>query len=895
MRVVGRLPGTAIGALAIALAQPALSQTAVPLDQAKQQPTAAAPATAQPDETPTPSASSSNVEDIIVTGSRIRGVSAVGSNVIAIDQSKIAAEPVTSTADLLRRVPQVIGLGQNRNGGTAQNGAANATRGAGINLRGIGTNATLILSDGKRLPAQGTQGQYTDPSVLPSIALSRVEVVADGASAIYGSDAVAGVVNFITRKNFDGAEFRLRSGFTGGTYGEQQAAGILGKTWTGGYLTVSGEYTHNSALRATDLPWYQDDNRYRGGRDLRVTNCSPSTITAGGRTYAIPQGGVTAANVGSLVAGTSNRCFYNANDWVIPSQSRYSVLANASQEIGDGLRVFADGFYSRRSGHIASNTTTFTATVTRANPFFVTPVAGAATVTVPYSLVPELGTDISPYRSYSWNTSGGVDAKLFSDWTATGYYSHGESYDISDRRTGVNAAALAAALLDTNPATALNVFGGPNNPATLARIHDNYFQIVGRNRLDVANVQLSGTLVELPGGKMKLAVGAEYRKEYTFTDLVSGTSAAQIHTADSGSRNVKALFGELYIPIFGGGNAVPGLQELSLSLAGRYEDYSNFGSTSNPKIGVTWRPVRGFTIRGSYGTSFRAPTFTEISTIAGGAGLYFDTLPGAAGNQTGIGIAGGNRDLKPETATTWSGGAEFKPLFVPGLTISGTYFNIDYKDQIQALRGTSGILTNPLYASFVTLNPTAAQINALIASGLPINQAINASAVTFIVDGRRQNLGRSKVSGVDFGFNYTTSFGDVKLDGGVQGTYYTRYKFQAVPGAAMASVINTINFPQRFRMQADLGAAYGKLHGRVTLNHLSGYDNTGITPVQKVRDYDTVDASVSLDITEKFSLSVDVRNLLNEDPPFVDQTRGYDPQSVNPVPRLVSVTAGIKF
>ena len=149
---------------------------------------------------------------IIVTGSRIRGIDAVGSSVIAISADDIAQEPVTSTADLLRRVPQVVSLGANRNGGSAQNGAANATRGAGINLRGISTNATLLLYDGRRFPPQGTQGQFTDPSVLPAIALERVEVVADGASAVYGSDAIAGVVNFILRRNFDGVEVRARAG-----------------------------------------------------------------------------------------------------------------------------------------------------------------------------------------------------------------------------------------------------------------------------------------------------------------------------------------------------------------------------------------------------------------------------------------------------------------------------------------------------------------------------------------------------------------------------------------------------------------------------------------------------------------------------------------------------------
>src|SRR5690606_31132614 len=177
---------SAMGALALAMAAPASAQ------DAPAEPQPAGPEVSSPE------------TQIVVTGSRIRGVSAGGPHVIAIDRARIEEEPVQSTADLLRRVPQVVTLGANPNGGSAQNGAANATRSAGINLRGLGNTATLLLYDGKRLPPQGTQGQFTDPSVIPTIALSRVEVVADGASAIYGSDAIAGVVNFILRKNFDG-------------------------------------------------------------------------------------------------------------------------------------------------------------------------------------------------------------------------------------------------------------------------------------------------------------------------------------------------------------------------------------------------------------------------------------------------------------------------------------------------------------------------------------------------------------------------------------------------------------------------------------------------------------------------------------------------------------------
>jgi len=871
--------GPAIGALAITLAAPAWAQDA-----------AGAGAGADA------AASAADTGDIVVTGTRIRGVSAVGSNVIALDQSKIADEPVTSVNDLLRRVPQVVSLGANRNGGTAQNGAANATRGAGINLRGIGTGATLLLYDGKRFPPQGTQGQFTDPSVLPSIALSRVEVVADGASAVYGSDAIAGVVNFILRKNFNGTEFRARSGITDdGGYNEQQISGIIGRQWDGGSAMIAGEYTRNSALYGQDLPFYQDDNRYRGGRDLRTTNCNPGTITAGGNSYAIPAGGVTAANVGSLVAGTANRCFYNGEDAVIPSQQRYSVVGSISQDVGDRIRLFADGFYSYRNGIIPGTSDTFTATVTNANPFFVSPVPGVTSETVTYSLLPELGPDRNPYHSYSWNLMGGVEAKLFSDWKGTAYYAHGQSEDVADRRKGVNQTVLRAALADTNPATALNVFGGPNNRDTLNRINDNYFVIAGATKLDVANLQFGGSLFQLPGGGVRIAFGGEYRKEYTFTDLTMGTRTAQTHVADAGSRNVKALFGELYIPIFGADNARPGLEELSLSLAGRYEHYSDFGDTTNPKIGVTYRPIAGVTFRGSYGTSFRAPTFTEVSTVAGGAGLYYDTLPGPSGNLTGIGIAGGNPNLKPETAETYSAGIEIAPPHVPGLVATATYFHIDYTNQIQALRGTPGILTNPLYTSFVTFNPTAAQVAALMNSGLPINNAINPDQVSFIVDGRRQNLGTSLVGGIDFGLNYKWDWGNWRIDGGVQGTYFTEYKFESVPGSGLKDVLNTINFTQKFRSQADIGAAIGAFRGRVTLNHLSGYTNTTVTPNQHVSDYNTVDLLLGVDVTPHFTVSIDVRNLFDKDPPFVDVARGYDPQSADPIGRLISVTAGVKF
>ena len=870
------LGSVAAGVLSIGLAMPASAQTAEPVDV---------------------EAIDEAAPEILVTGSRIRGVSAGGSNVIAIDQAKIEETPVNSTADLLRRVPQIMTLGANPNGGTAQNGAANVTRGSGINLRGLGNTATLLLHDGKRFPPQGTQAQMTDPSVIPTIAVDRVEVVADGASAIYGSDAVAGVVNLLLRKDFDGFEVRARAGFAGeGDYKEQNISAIYGRRWNTGWAMIAGEYSHNNALWGADLDWYQRDNTYRGGRDLRTNFCDPGTITVGGTTYAIPTGGVTQATVDTLVPGTQNKCFYDGEeDVIIPSMERKSVIGAFSQDLSDSVRVFGDFFYSHRDGSIP-RATTVTATVPNTNPFFVSPVPGATSVRVTWSPFPQYGRLMNPYSAYSWNASGGIEASLGGDLKATAYYSHGESKDVlSRRKNGVNSAAVVAALADTNPATALNVFGGPNNPATLEKIVDNLFIVTGASRLDVLNAQVDGSLFELPGGSLRFAVGGEYRKEYTFTDLARGSSTNVAHDTDDGSRNVKAVFGELYVPIVGAGNAMPGIEELTLSVAGRWEEYSDFGTTTNPKIGLSYRPIDAVRIRASYGTSFRAPTFTEVSDTGGGAGLYYNpNAVGPNGNLSGISIGGGNPNLKPESATTWSVGAEVTPL--DGLMLSLTYFDVDYKNQIQALTGTPGLLTNPLYSRFVNLNPTPAEIEALRTSGLPI---VDADALTgvvqYIADTRRQNLGRALLSGLDFVAAYRWQWGDVALDAGVSGSYMTKYKFEPVQGAGLSDVLNTINFPQKFKLQADVGAEFGIFRTRVILNHLSEYRNTAVTPVQKVDSYQTVDLYVGADITENITLSAEVRNLFDRDPPFVDSSFGYDPQSVTSLPRLFYVSAKVKF
>src|SRR5258706_13720378 len=166
--------------------------------------------------------------EIVVTGSRIRGVGAVGSNVVTVGADLIEMTAPLSVADLLKQVPQIVNLGYDESSFSSTTGIGNVTRAAGVNVHGLGPQATLVLYNGHRFSMQGPQGSFVDPSSIPTVAIERVEVVPDGASAIYGSDAVAGVVNFIPRQSYDGVMLTARGG-TSSHYDQQQASGIAGK------------------------------------------------------------------------------------------------------------------------------------------------------------------------------------------------------------------------------------------------------------------------------------------------------------------------------------------------------------------------------------------------------------------------------------------------------------------------------------------------------------------------------------------------------------------------------------------------------------------------------------------------------------------------------------------
>ncbi len=296
---------------------------------------------------------------------------------------------------------------------------------------------------------QGTTGFAVDPSVIPTLALSRVEIVADGSSAIYGSDAIAGVANLILRRDFQGIEATARFA-SGDEYDESQAGVIVGKKWDSGRFTLAVENGYHSALNGADRDFYNADLRARGGSDFRATNCNPGNIVVGAVSYPIPVGGVTPATAGTLVAGPPNKCDNLKFADLIPLQDRNSLAATFDQNLTDKLQLFGDGFASKRTFKIYNATGNNAAfTVPRSNAFFVAApglAANAPTETVLTSLLNIYPQGFSDGYSAAYEATLGLRYKLPAAWSFEASFTGGRNDDRAVGHNAVNNAAQAIAL-----------------------------------------------------------------------------------------------------------------------------------------------------------------------------------------------------------------------------------------------------------------------------------------------------------------------------------------------------------------------------------------------------------------------------------------------------------------
>lgn len=870
-----------------------------------------------------PSALDEALTEIVVTGTLIRGTAPVGSNLIAIDQAQLAATGGNNVSDMLQDVPQVsqLGIAEGQRSGTG--GAINITLGNSINLRGLSPFATLTLLNSHRVPPAGTSGSAVDPDSFPSLMLQRIDIVADGASATYGSDAIAGVANLILRRDVEGVEMSARGGWAD-NYSERQFGVLAGHNWDSGQVSLGYQYSYHSSLNGTNRGFFESNQTGSGGTDYRSSECNPGNIFIGGTSYAIPRGGVTPANAASLLPNTLNRCDIAKFQDMLPQVEHNDVALDFDQKFGDSVSIYGDATYARRTFTSAVQQAGGQLEVPTSNAFFVQP---PGTVLAPCSPAPGapsceqvnywFGNDLgnNAYSSgYSVNYQGtlGVDIKLGGGWHLGFDGTAGKDDDRDLQFHELNNGHLAAALASGNPATALDVFGGTNSQAVLNSVFSNRFYAPGYSQEQVAEGKLDGPLFHLPGGDVRAAIGGQFQHDELTYGINSGIpGGADLVIRQDLGRHSTAGYAEVLIPFFGPDNAVAGIQRLELDVAGRYTNYSDFGSTTHPKVGLNWTPMDGLKVHASYGTSFRAPLLSELVGPLKGVFVqtYSDPLS-PAGTSVGYTLGGGNTKLQPETATTYSFGVDYQPI--PNARLSLNYFNINYKDQISSYLSDLTILQQSAQlGSLITRCPSAtctSLINQYVVPG-PVFGPILAHPSVF-VNGVELNLGTTKTQGVDLLANYslpTDHWGT--WSAGLAGTLTFKYDVAFTPGGQGFDELNNIGYPLKLRLRGNIGWAGGPVSALVFVNFNNAYNNTEATPNASIASFTSVDLNVIYDVgkaypspwTKNLSLTAHVNNLFDTAPPYVNIPispnggGGFDPNVNSGIGRLVSVQIAKKF
>lgn len=863
-------------------------------------------------------ASQQDLEEVVVTGTFIRGSAPVGANVIGLSPQEVQATGATTTAQLLQTIPQLGSF----NGLQTPTGGFNTVTTNRPNLRNLpgfltsGSASTLVLVDGRRVVGMGVTTTTPDPDIVPPAVIERVEILPDGGSAIYGSDAVAGVINFITRKNFEGVDL---SGHYGGAvdYRTADVNATAGHGWGSGSAYLSYNFSRHDALYGADRSYINMPQTTLAGIPfpVRSIKCSPGNVQLipSGTVYALP------FTRGTAMPNTANQCDESNVASFYPKEHRNSVFAGVSQDLSESTKLDVRGYFmDRRQNSVLANNV---AEAFLGPAFFgltPSPFLAAHSITgspfeiqgVSFQWGPT-GAERTDIHLQTWGFAPTFTADLGAGWQLSALASYGQS------RTVANTLQANATVLTTAIATGLfNPYDpAASDPRGLNAI-DNWDDVgFTRQRLINTRIVVDGDVLTLPGGALKLAAGLEYNQEKFVSQtgtVVTGTqntgypgltingaaiipAAAPLPVVDL-QRNVKAAFTEIAIPLFSKENRVTGMEELTLSASGRYDDYSDVGSTFNPKFGFNYKPVDWVKLRGDWGKSFVAPSLADNAQAAVTGfnwvqGLSFllppaslvasGQYPAPVPGQSVAVILGNAPNIQPQKAKTWSAGFDLAPPLVPGLNLSLTYWNIKYNDVIALPDFTNQLNFWTNFGSVITTHPTLAQLNAFTAisgttAGLPCGPL--PGCLYAILDARKRNLGDFNLDGLDFDPTYTldTRFGSVNF--AINANYELHREQSPIAGAPFADLLAANN--SRLRGRATAGVQIQKLYAQASLNHTQGYTVSpavGIAPQQtRVSSFDVVDLFFKYDVDgpgalKKLELTLNVDNIMDRAPPAFRQ------------------------
>jgi len=849
------------------------------------------------------------LERVEITGSSIKRVDAeTALPVQVIRRDDIAKAGVTTAAELLKNISAAAA---NLGDGASITDNTGGQRGFnGANLRGIGVSSTLVLLNGRRLANFASPGDAAgvDLNSIPAGAIQRVEVLKDGASAIYGTDAIGGVINFITRQDYTGVELSASLfGTQEGGAGKRTftASGGVGQVSRDGYnLFATLDVQRLDALRSTQrrfiqerplaetVPYYLSSRPFPGNirlsgsaatRAAQLAAINAAGYTFNGKPYTQrtinlfapacnPPASVYApTQIGAEACGYD----YMADTEIYPDAQKTSLLSRGVLDVGGGHQLFAELLLARaQTTYVQSpNPTTLGGLSWAAiNPFLPRPVNDGRTFEVRFRAT-ELGNRTNEVTSDANRVVVGAKGTLFGDWDYTAGASYAQN-KVKDRYT--NGYFRFNELLQAVKDGKINPFGAsPASSQALIqslRVDD----VARRSEGATAGLdfKITGTLAQLAGGDLGLAVGAELRREtqrFTPSDLLVGndiggdrdsSGTAPPLVATSYGRNIVSAYAELNAPL---------TKALEIQAALRADHYENVGSSVNPKLGLRYQPGKSLVLRASAGTGFRAPSFSELyrpTSYGTSPAFLYDSVYDAFDQYPTQKVS--NANLKPEKSRQWSAGLVFEPIKDASLSLD--YWRITKTDVISDLSGKI-ILENPArYAAYIVRDP---------ADDYP----------TLIL--KKENQGGLKTSGVDLEARWRTAVGAASHLGlNFSGTYVIDYKRQfgpAEPYLENAGRFLQDQVIQRWRHRISADWDIGALGLSLGNSYFSRYTDDSYLPdtaPRKVKAYSLWDMSGSYKFSKQFSLRAGIQNLLNTDPPFSNQSyyflSTFDPTYTDP-------------
>lgn len=731
----------------------------------KSSPGANAAAPAVNSDTQRDEAKVTDIGAVTVTGTRIRG-GVTPSPVITIGQERIQQEGFSDLGEVIRSVPQNFRGGQNPGvtaGATLGAGGGanqNITGGSSLNLRGLGPDASLTLLNGRRLSYSGFS-QAVDISAIPVAAVERVEIVADGASAIYGSDAVGGVGNVILKPDFEGVT-------VGARYGGSADGGLDTRDYsvTAGAAWVSGGFI--ATYKATSIdPVYSQQRSYTDWMTV------PTTIYPGSKVR--------------------------------------SGLVSGHQAIGEVVEVRLDALRTAREQQSYY-------------------VWGGIN-----RLSPEITTTL---------VAPSVSLSLPGDWSITGGATWGRDEHIQYQ-------------------TRKNLGTG----VTSVLFHGCYC-----NESRAYEVGAEGPLFALRGGDARMAVGAGHRtNRYRQPSYLTGATDAR------GDESARYAYAELSLPWIAADSNVPGMQRLEFTAAVRGEDYDSFGRVATPKLGLIYDPNPNISLKASWGKSFKAPTllqryYNRVVILDRPANYGGGEYPADA---SVLLTGGGNKDLAPERARTWTTSLALHPEALPGLELELSWFDIDYTDRvIEPITDYAAALTNPHYAEFITYSPNAGVVAAVLADARTFYNVTGApfepGKVVALINGHNVNANRQHAKGIDLSGSYRFELGEGSLTLRGAGSWIDITQRTAGTPEAYA-ITGMVYNPARFNGR--IGAVLDRrgFTAAAFTNSTSGVTNT--LDGKKTASFTTIDATLRYSTGDRdnawsgLEFALAAQNLFNRAPP----------------------------